>query len=382
MTMRDMNPREQRGWVIAHAEGQLFRMDEDHYRVRSQSDGGYYSVDNTKIGWRCGCPDHRFRGVKCKHIWAIQISLGIRQQIEAKRVLGPVMVTGCPYCGSGDIVKAGVRHNKRGEVQRFACKACKKVFSKDLGFKGMRHDPQAITTAMQLYFSGASLRNTQRTLKLIGAKVSHQTISNWISKYTGIMKAYVDNIKPDVSSTWRADEIYVKIKGDMKYLFALMDDETRYWIAQEVADSKDKHDAKNLFQEAKEIAGKNPETLITDGLPSYHDAFNKVFWTQRNPRSQHCNAIKFKGPANNNKMERINGEIRDREKTMRGLKVKTTPILQGMQIFHNYIRPHEGLDGRTPAEACGIEIQGDNKWITLIENASVTNVRTTSVKPI
>jgi len=35
------------------------------------------------------------------------------------------------------------------------------------------------------------------------------------------MKAYVDNIKPDVSSTWRADEIYVKIKGDLKYLFAL-----------------------------------------------------------------------------------------------------------------------------------------------------------------
>lgn len=69
-------------------------------------------------------------------------------------------------------------------------------------------------------------------------------------------------------------------------------------------------------------------------------------------------------------MERINGEIRDREKTMRGLKTKTTPILHGMQIFHNYIRPHEGLDGKTPAEACGIEIEGENKWITLIENAS------------
>jgi putative transposase len=35
-----------------------------------------------------------------------------------------------------------------------------------------------------------------------------------------------------------------------------MDDETRYWIAQEVADPKDKHDAKNLFEDGKEIAGK------------------------------------------------------------------------------------------------------------------------------
>lgn len=69
-------------------------------------------------------------------------------------------------------------------------------------------------------------------------------------------------------------------------------------------------------------------------------------------------------------MERINGEIRDREKTMRGLKSKKTPILQGMQIFHNYIRSHEALNGKTPSEACGIQIKGDNKWITLIQNAS------------
>ena len=209
-----------------------------------------------------------------------------------------------------------------------------------------------------------------RSLKLIGVEVSHQTIANWIEKYTNIMKGYVDNIKPDVGPIWRADEIYIKVKGDLKYLFALMDDETRYWIAQEVADSKDKHDARSLFKEAREIVGRRPETLVTDGLQSYHDAFKKEFFTNTKPKSQHINAIKLSGSTNNNKMERINGEMRDREKTMRGLKKKDTPILQGMQIFHNYIRPHEGLDGMTPSEACGIEIKGDNKWITLIQNAS------------
>jgi len=69
-------------------------------------------------------------------------------------------------------------------------------------------------------------------------------------------------------------------------------------------------------------------------------------------------------------MERMNGEIRDREKVMRGLKKKDTPILKGYQIFYNYIREHEGLNGKTPAEACGIKIEGQNKWITLIQNAS------------
>ena len=44
--------------------------------------------------------------------------------------------------------------------------------------------------------------------------------------------------------------------------------------------------------------------------------------------------------------------------------------IDGYQLYHNYIRPHMSLDGKTPAEACGIEIQGDNKWITLIQNAS------------
>ena len=43
------------------------------------------------------------------------------------------------------------------------------------------------------------------------------------------------------------------------------------------------------------------------------------------------------------------------------------------QIFHNFIREHEGLDGKTPAEACGITIEGKNKWKTLIQNASQQN---------
>lgn len=113
-------------------------------------------------------------------------------------------------------------------------------------------------------------------------------------------------------------------------------------------------------------------------MPAYHKAFNEEVFTNTKPQSQHINAIKLTGhsnTANNNKMERINGEIRDREKTMRGLKIKETPILRGMQIYHNFIKPHGGLDGKTPAEACGIELKGDNKWITLIQNASI-KVRT------
>lgn len=367
--------RKDRGKQIALGHDQVFRVVDGFFRVKSQSTDRYYDVNNSEIGWKCNCPDHKFRGTKCKHIWAVAVSLGLREQAKKSIVLEPITITACQHCGSQNIKKSGIRHNKSGNIQIYACKACSKYFSINIGFERMKHNPKAVTTAMQLYFSGESLRNTQKSLELIGVEVSHQTVSNWISKYTNIMKAYVDNLKPEVSSTWRADEIWIKVKGDMKYLFALMDDETRYWIAQEVADSKDKHDARNLFKEGKDIAGRRPETLITDGLPSYHDAFNKVFYQRNNPQSQHVNAIKLIGSANNNKMERINGEIRDREKTMRGLKKKDTSILKGMQIFHNYIRQHEGLNGMTPAEVCGIQLHGKDKWLTLIQNAANRKVK-------
>jgi hypothetical protein len=80
----------------------------------------------------------------------------------------------------------------------------------------------------------------------------------------------------------------------------------------------------------------------------------------------------MKGQVHNNKMERMNGELRDRERCMRTLEKTDTPILVGMQIYHNYVRPHEALDGKTPAEAAGIKIEGENKWLTLIQNATKT----------
>ena len=55
---------------------------------------------------------------------------------------------------------------------------------------------------------------------------------------------------------------------------------------------------------------------------------------------------------------------------MRSLKNPDTPIIAGMQLYHNFVRPHMGLDGKTPADLAGIEVQGENKWLTLIQNAS------------
>jgi putative transposase len=74
----------------------------------------------------------------------------------------------------------------------------------------------------------------------------------------------------------------------------------------------------------------------------------------------------------NSKVERLHGSVRDREVVMRGMDYKESAqtLMEALRIYHNYIKPHQGLDGRTPAQASGIRIEGKNKWQTLIQNAS------------
>ena len=125
------------------------------------------------------------------------------------------------------------------------------------------------------------------------------------------------------------------------------------------------------------LAGKAPSTIITDGAFNFHSAFEKAYWRENKALAiQHIRHVCMSGDLNNNKMERFNGEVRDREKVMRSLKKADSSILSGYQLFHNYIRPHMALEGKTPAEAAGIEINGENRRLTIIQNASRKNAKT------
>jgi transposase-like protein len=366
--------REQLGLEISKQFRAARRISQTRYFVKSQSGNGKYEVKLTNLGWTCSCADHKFRGVRCKHIYAVEFSFAIRETVKQTQelVIQPISRLACRYCNSENIVKKALRHNKQYNIQRYMCKDCGKRFSFNIGFEKMRAPPDAITSAMQLYFTGESFRNVMRFLELRGVHVSHVAVYRWIKKYVTLMQSYVEKIKlPTLGNAWRTDELYVKFRGDMKYMYAIMDDETRFWIAQQVSGTKYTADVRPLFRKAKEIAGKRPNVLISDGAPNFNQAFKDEFFTRRKPRSRHIRHIRLRGDHNNNKMERLNGEVRDREKVMRGLKIADTSVLTGCQIYHNFVRPHEGIGNVTPAEKCGIKIEGENKWKTLIENASV-----------
>lgn len=75
---------------------------------------------------------------------------------------------------------------------------------------------------------------------------------------------------------------------------------------------------------------------------------------------------------NNNILEQLNGTFRERTKVVRSFDnpVGAIEFAAGMQTYYNYIRPHQGIGGLTPAEMAGIVVEGENKWMTLIQNAA------------
>lgn len=121
--------------------------------------------------------------------------------------------------------------------------------------------------------------------------------------------------------------------------------------------------------------GKIPNEMITDGLPSYRKAVKKEFGGLAIHTSEIHLTGRKKGKDNNNRMERLNGTIRDREKTFRGLGTKYTSNFHGMRIQYNHSRKHSSL-GMTPGEAAGIFVEGNNKWKTMIQNGSVHLIKT------
>ena len=140
-------------------------------------------------------------------------------------------------------------------------------------------------------------------------------------------------------------------------------------MASVVSTERRVRDARMVFQKAKQNGGgRKPKYMVTDGLQAYKRAVKKEFTTNTH-ETQHLHNVGLQHHPNNNHVERLHGSIREREKTMRGMKVETTPIIEGHRLYYNFIKPHEALDGKTPSEEAGITVEGDNKWLTLMKKS-------------
>jgi transposase-like protein/DNA-directed RNA polymerase subunit M/transcription elongation factor TFIIS len=369
-----LETRQVRAWEMLSNGNEIKRINENAYRVKSQTGNGAYLVVREGLDWSCECPDFVNRQVACKHIYCVFFSRNFREQVTSRNLNLALEITSpdqeqCANCGSTRINKWGWKHRKDGtKVQRFKCMSCSHRWNtKTEGFEHMRANPHTITVALDLYFKGVSLRKIVDHLNQFEqVNVSHVAVLKWIQKYVAVMRDYVDAMKPELSRVFHADETKVNIRGQWVWLWHLMDGDTRFLLANHVSKTRNVSDAREAFRDAKAVAKVEPRVLLTDGLGSYGPASQREF-----PDAVHVAGVGLQGRLNNNRMERYHGTLKERTKVMRALKNTDTSVLDGQRIYYNHIRPHQGLNGKTPAQAAGLGLDlGPNKWRGLIEKST------------
>jgi transposase-like protein len=274
----------------------------------------------------------------------------------------------CKNCGSTKIVKNG----KRNDQQLYKCKDCGKQFLDNDNFDRMRTQKHIIGFAMDLYFDGMSVRKIQRQISyLFKVKVSQVTVHNWITKYSILVKQYVDTLKADLGDTWHVDETVIKVKGEQKWFWEIIDEKTRFMVAEHLSKSRKTEDSKILFKDSRNRAIKKPKTILSDGCFAYRKGFN-LFFGDRGRTCKLIQNVGINGRVHQNMVERLHGTLKDMLRARRGMvgEAKTEAMLDGWFVYYNFLRPHSSLGGKTPAEVAGIHLNLENRWESLIDLAT------------
>jgi len=352
------------------------------FSVPSQTrEGVSYTVKVFGEAWVCDCPDFENRADQietCKHAFAVRFWIASRVELQAKpkpKVFSEDAVQ-CPKCGSIRVVRFGNYNGK----QLFKCKDCKTKFREGL-IKKARYTPETIALTLDLYFSGLSLRKITRTLNdHFDLTMGATTVYDWIQRFVPRISEYVSALTPQLSQTWQADEVFVKMKGGegiknmerMAYLWNVMDRKTRFLLASKLSKHRDDDGAIKAMLEAKKNAhDSQPEAIITDAHRSYNEGISYAWFNGQKPKHIARAGLR-KHDATNNRIERLNGTVRERVKVQRGWKSMKTPIAEGQRIHYNFVKPHMALEGQTPAQVAGVGVDGKNKWMVLLKKSMET----------
>lgn len=274
----------------------------------------------------------------------------------------------CKYCGSESITKKGFVNKK----QLYKCKDCGHRFFENGRFAKMKTDKNLIVTALNLYYDGLSLRKTQRNLEQIfGETVSQVTILSWCKKYSKLTKEFVATLTPQLSGLLHEDETMLSCEGRNVWFWEMIDEDTKFLVASHLSGTRTLEDTITLFKRAYEQSKIRPRAIFVDGSFVYETAFNKVFWTMRkDTRPELVQRVGIRARETNNIVERMHGTVKDRTRVMRGLKKfeSTRDLLEGFTIHYNLCRPHQSLNGKTPAQAA--RMNAPSNWKGLIEEAT------------
>ena len=378
----------EQGRALADEKGAV-RQESSRRRVRSAHLDVWYGVILGAMGPVCACDGQQGRSGICKRVVAVSETLdrmwNLAKNAKRRRRRLRMPETRCrnTKCRSKNFTRYGKYPKDSGKTQRYKCKKCGKTFSGTPGFKGRHFSPAVIRRALNDHVSGKSLQEVVRGLGLDNIGVSRTTIHRWSREHSALVDKFSRGLRPTVGPKWHCDEMFHKILGKDRWLFAVIDGATRYILARDESDTKSGYKPLPLFLAARKLAGLDPWIFVTDGLAAFAKAAPKAFRRREGFRLLHIRDIHLRNIFNtNNIYERLNGEFKARIKTARGFSLKPNKKTDGnlgggcpammrlLIVHHNFFRPHSALNGKTPAEAAGIIMHGDDKWATMIANAA------------
>ncbi len=167
------------------------------------------------------------------------------------------------------------------------------------------------------------------------------TISRWVIRHTRFAASELSRASVNVGATWIADN------GDC------MDDKTQFILASYELASKSVRGTRILLGRAEKLAGKRPEVVIADGLLGN---LEQVCGTA-GVSVCHSTISTTRDLRQANELERLHLAVRGRFAVSGRIVTKPMKriVTEGWMVHHNFFRPNEYLEGRTPAEAAGAQ---------------------------
>ena len=199
-------------------------------------------------------------------------------------------------------------------------------------FRWFDSSPEVIRTVVMMYVRyPLSLRNVEDLLHQRGIEICHETVRLWVDRFGPmfageIRKRRVEAMRQVTHWKWHLDEVYVKINGEMHYLWRAVDHEGEV-LESYVTKTRDKAAALTFIKKAMKRHGR-PRAITTDGLRSYKAAMKEI-------GNAHLQEV---GRWANNRAENSHQPFRRRERAM--LRFRKMKTLQKFTSTHAALHNH------------------------------------------
>ena len=199
-------------------------------------------------------------------------------------------------------------------------------------FRYFKTSPEIIRLAVMLYVRfPLSLRNVEDLLHERGIDVSHETVRFWWNRFGPIFAAEIrwkraQQLRAWPQWQWHLDEMFVKIRGETRYLWRAVDHEGEVLEAY-VSKTRNRKAALKFLRKAMKRYGR-PDVFVTDQMRSYRAALTEAGMAKRQETGRWLN----------NRVENSHQPLRRRERAM--LRFRRMRSLQKFAAVHSSVHNH------------------------------------------